>query len=53
MVLNFANGVYITGNRTNMSPIILDVSKLPQHTSTSSLPVGGVYRSGNFLMIKN
>ena len=53
MVLNFANGVYITGNGTNMSPIILDVTKLPQHTNTSSLPVGGVYRSGNFLMIKN
>ena len=53
MILFFSGGVYITGNAANISPIVLDVTKLPQHTNTSSLPVGGIFRSGNYLMIKN
>lgn len=52
MVLFFSGGVYITGNAANMSPIVLDVTKLPQHTNTSALPIGGIYRNGNYLMIK-
>jgi hypothetical protein len=50
MFLNFANGVYITGTALGNAPIIFDIAKLP--TGSSLVPVGGIYRSGDFIKIR-
>jgi hypothetical protein len=50
MTMNFAGGVYITGTNSGNAPIVFDITKLP--TGSSSVPVGGIYRSGDFIKIR-
>jgi hypothetical protein len=50
MIMNFAGGVYITGTNSGNAPIIFDITKLP--TQSSLVPVGGIYRSGDFIKIR-
>ena len=50
MFLNFANGVYITGTQSGNAPIIFDIAKLP--TGSSLVPIGGIYRSGDYIKIR-
>jgi hypothetical protein len=50
MFLNFANGVYITGTNSGNAPIIFDIVRLP--TGSSLVPIGGIYRSGDFIKIR-
>jgi hypothetical protein len=50
MFLNFANGVCITGTQSGNAPIVFDIAKLP--TQSSSVPIGGIYRSGDFIKIR-
>ena len=50
MFLNFANGVYITGTNSGNAPIVFDIVKLP--TESNLVPIGGIYRSGDFIKIR-
>lgn len=50
LFLNFANGIYITGQDPNHSPIVFDLTKLP--TTNSFIPKGGVWLSGGVLCVK-
>ena len=50
MTMNFAKGVYITGNDANVAPIVFDISKLP--TAANQVTIGGIYRSGDFIKIR-
>jgi len=50
LTMHFASGIYITGVSSGVSPINLDLNNLP--TGASNLPVGAIYRSGDFLKIK-
>jgi hypothetical protein len=52
LTLFFTNGMYITGVDTgsNRAPIIFALNSLP--TSSGLVPVGGLYRSGDFIKIR-
>ena len=50
MFVHFSGGLCITGFAQNNAPLVLDIGRLA--TASSQVPVGGVYREGEFLKIR-
>jgi len=52
MMINKTGGLVLTGYR--ITPIIIDLNGLNIHSTTGidPVPVGGIYRSGNFLCVR-